>query len=67
VRTRPQRTLSRPSSYSSGLGDIGERRNSSGSGGGAAAATATTGAGGGAANVGGGKPGRTRPTNNQLL
>ena len=71
VRTRPQRTLSRPSSYSSGLGDIAERRNSSGSGGNG---NAGGGGGGGAATGGatggtnaGGKPARTRPTNNQLL
>ena len=68
LRTRPQRTMSRPSSYSSGLGDIvAERRNSaSGSGGnGNAAGGGTAGAATGA-NAGG-KPARTRPTNNQLL
>ena len=64
VRTRPQRTLSRPSSYSSGLGDIAERRNSPGSGGNGTAGAAAGGVTG--ANAGG-KPARTRPTNNQLL
>lgn len=57
------RTLSRPSSYSSGLGDIARSSGSAGNGN-----AAGGGAGGANANgCNGGKPARTRPTNNQLL
>ena len=66
VRTRPVRTLSRPSSYSSGLGDIGGGGVRSASGGTSAGNAAGTTAATTGTNASG-KPARTRPTNNQLL